>query len=413
MEVYDFMIYALMAPYIGVLFFPVADSDSSLLLTFAAFAVGYVSRPLGGIVFGHQGDRHGRKLPFTMTILVMALSTFLIGCLPTWQQVGNMAPFLLVTLRLLQGVSMGGETGGALTYISEHEPRRQGVAVSAIVSGMFFGVLLGYIVHGLLVMVLGQDGIMQGGWRLVFWLGAVLGVIGYRMRSRFQETAIFCQVQEARQTATVPLLEVFQNYKLHLFCGVISLAIYSVTMLLLMVYLPSWMQMNQPGSGVAFLGAMSAALMVLTVLAFGLLYDRIGAEKMIWIASLNNLLFGGVWYYLFISTPAFVWHLLPFASVFVSLMAAAQIPMLAGLFPSRVRYTGLALSYNIGFMLGGTTPLVSVWLNQVTEKAWTPGLLLVISGLAGLMLLKPLARIWRTAPCHSPSKLTAKAQSKT
>lgn len=395
LEVYDFMIYALMAPYISQLFFPSSLMTESLLLTFGTFAAGYLSRPLGGILFGHQGDRQGRKKPFTFTILLMATSTLLIGCLPTHDEVGFLAPLGLVSLRLLQGISMGGETGGALTYISEYMPDRIAIGSTLIFSGMCSGLLLGYLVHYILFTVYGQDGIMSWGWRYAFWLGAVLGIIGYIIRRQFQETLMFQKIQATKQISTVPLMSVLKDYPLQTLCGALAIAIHSSTIILLNVFLPSWVQINHPNAETAGVSALAAATTAFSVLLFGYLHDRVGTTLMLKLSIASHLLLGLPWYYLVIQFPGEYWLTMPLVGLVVSLMGATQIVIVSVLFPTQVRYTGIALSYNTGFMVGGVTPLIATWLISITHQSWSPAILLTLGGLATVVvffLFKKLRR---------------------
>ncbi|MGI9279619.1 MAG: MFS transporter [Endozoicomonas sp.] len=387
LEVYDFMIYALMTPYISQLFFPTQKLNESLMLTFATFAIGYVSRPLGGILFGHQGDRKGRKKPFTFTILLMALSTLLIGFLPTYDQVGYLAPLLLMALRLIQGISMGGETGGALTYISEHFPEKIGIANASVISGMCSGLLLGYCVHSVLMLTLGYDGLLKNGWRIAFWLGAFLGIIGYVIRRRFQETLLFQKILASKQISSVPLLTVLKHYKRQVVCGALAIITHSITIILLQVFLPSWLQLHHQETTTAFHSTIMAALIVITVLLFGLLYDRSRPKTMLKAATFCHLFIGLPWYWLVIRYPNLNAITLPMFSLLVGLMAATQIPIVSELFPTRVRYTGIALSYNLGFIAGGITPLLSTWLIEISNIDWIPGILLPLGGLASLAVL--------------------------
>ncbi|WP_034833319.1 MFS transporter [Endozoicomonas numazuensis] len=405
LEVYDFMIYALMTPYISQLFFPEQALNESLMLTFATFAIGYVSRPLGGVLFGHQGDREGRKKPFTFTILLMALSTLLIGFLPTYDQIGYFAPLLLMLLRLIQGVSMGGETGGALTYISEHFPERIGIANASVISGMCAGLLLGYCVHGLLMLILGHDGLLQYGWRIAFWLGAFLGILGYLIRRHFQETLLFQKIQASKQLSSMPLLTVLKHYKRQVVCGAVAIITHSTTIILLQVFLPSWLQLHYQSSTMAFHSTIMAALIVITVLIFGLLYDRSHPKTMLKAAICCHLFIGLPWYWLVIRYPDLNAWTLPMFSLLVGLMSATQIPIVSELFPTRVRYTGIALSYNMGFIAGGITPLISTWLIEISNKNWMPGILLTLGGLGGLVVL----RLYTSTPHHNQDSITLTA----
>ncbi|MGI9277224.1 MAG: MFS transporter [Endozoicomonas sp.] len=386
LEVYDFLIYAMMAPYISRLFFPSELLTSSLILTFGTFAVGYLSRPLGGILFGHQGDRRGRKKPFSFTIVIMALATLLMGCLPGYDDIGYLAPLLLVLLRLVQGLAMGGETGGALTYISEHMPAHIGKGSGALIGGMCAGLLLGYLVHNILLFFYGPEGMLERGWRVAFWFGAMLGIIGYIIRLRFQETLMFRRLQASKQIASVPLLTVLKHYPRQVICGALAIVSHSITVMLLTVFLQSWLQINRGGEVIATVSTITAAMMAVVMLPCGYLYDRKGREYCFRLATVCHLMVGLPWYYLVVTVPNLTWLTMPMFSLLVGFMAAAQITVVSSLFPTRVRYTGVALSYNLGFLAGGFTPLVSTWLVEWSGQPWTPGVLLTLAGVTSWLV---------------------------
>lgn len=208
LEAYDFIVYGLLTAYISPLFFPHYEVQQSLLIAFAIFAVGYLSRPLGGFIFGHQGDRHGRKHPLTMTLLLMAFATVSIGLLPDYYSAGIWSPILLIALRFIQGLSMGGEVGGVYTYISEVFEDNKGLAIAIIASGMELGILLGQVVHSCLIRVLGTQGMVDFGWRIPFLIGGILGIVGYIIRKNSLESGAFIRIKNlnriARQYFPIP-----------------------------------------------------------------------------------------------------------------------------------------------------------------------------------------------------------------
>src|SRR5215472_1737438 len=180
MEWYDFAVYGYFATVIGHNFFPAKDKSSSLIAAFGVFAAGFLMRPLGSLVFGHIGDRLGRKLALTASVMVMAVPTFLIGLLPTYEQAGRIAPVLLVLLRLVQGLSVGGEyTTSGVFLVEQAVPERRGFLGSFVPLGATFGVLLGSAVSAIITTVLDRGAVNSWGWRLVFLLGLVVGAVGF------------------------------------------------------------------------------------------------------------------------------------------------------------------------------------------------------------------------------------------
>src|ERR1700722_3422627 len=208
-EWFDFLIYGTAAALVfNKLFFPSLDPSAGTLAAFGSLAVGFVARPLGGAIFGHYGDRLGRKAMLTMTMLVMGLGTFLIGCLPTYGQIGIWAPILLVVLRLLQGIGIGGEWGGAVLMVIEHAPvSRRGLFGSLVQIGFPAGIATSTAAF-LLLSNLPADDFLSWGWRLPFLASAILVVIGLFVRLRLAETPAFERIKERAALARMPLVEV-------------------------------------------------------------------------------------------------------------------------------------------------------------------------------------------------------------
>ena len=408
LETYDFCIYALMLPYISRHFFPFDNQEHSLLVAFSAFAAGYIARPVGGVLFGHRGDRKGRKTSLGGTIFLMAASTFLIGCLPVWEQVGIWSAVLLIALRLLQGISMGGETGGAFTYISEHIAHRRGTAIAATGAGAFLGLLLGFIVHTLLLNGFGKEGITNGAWRLAFILGAVLGAVGYVIRRRFNETRIFQTLKASGTTSEKPLLEVIRLYPGTSLLGALSISSHSITLILLTVFLPTWLQMQHHDSSCSTIILLSTLCVPIVMLMAGVACDRFGHKTLLIFVTVNQLLLGFIWYFALTHNMEHVWFLLPLMSLFVGPMAAVQLILVSDLFPSRVRFTGLALSYNLGFITGGFMPVLATWLINTTRVPWSPGLILVLAGLLSAVTAYLYCYRWPKSKEHKDANRSTK-----
>src|SRR3990167_1722864 len=239
LEFYDFVVYALMANYLAKLFFPTHEQMISLLATFATFSIGYLIRPLGGIIFGHFGDKIGRKKVFMLSVLLMAGSTFLIGLLPSYQNAGIIAPILLIFLRMMQGFSVGGEIPGAITYISETAPRLKGLACGIIFFFIINGITLGSIVAGLLSSQLGNQGILNGGWRLPFLFGGALGVLSYFLRKNFHESPIFQAIHT--KTVAFPLLQAIRYERKNMVFGALITGVSAVIVALLFLFTPTYL----------------------------------------------------------------------------------------------------------------------------------------------------------------------------
>ena len=184
LEFYDFIIYALMASVLAELFFPATNTIASLLETFTAFSLGYFVRPIGGVIFSHFGDKYGRKKIFTSTVILMAISTFAIGCVPPFHIIGVASTLLLIVFRLLQGMSVGGEIPGAITYISETIPKKHEIATAVIFFFILNGITLGVFLAALLTTKLSHLQLVEWGWRCLFIFGGIIGFIGFYFRKK-------------------------------------------------------------------------------------------------------------------------------------------------------------------------------------------------------------------------------------
>ncbi|AHE67589.1 arabinose efflux permease [Legionella oakridgensis ATCC 33761 = DSM 21215] len=207
LEFYDFTIYALFAPYISQHFFAHSNPLIALINTFLVFALGYLARPLGGIVFGHLGDKFGRKFAFSLSVFIMAIATLCIGCLPDYQSIGVMAPLSLLGLRLLQGFSVGGEIPGAAVFTIEHVPlNKRGFSIGFVFMCITLGNSLGALVGLFLTCLLNQEQMMSWGWRVPFVVGFILGILSYFIRKRTFETPVFLAMMKEGTLQRKPVL---------------------------------------------------------------------------------------------------------------------------------------------------------------------------------------------------------------
>ncbi|HET9584612.1 MAG TPA: MFS transporter [Bradyrhizobium sp.] len=212
-EWYDFYLYATLAPFFAALFFPPGNDTAALLSAFATYAAGFLVRPFGAIIFGRIGDLVGRKYTFLVTIVVMGGATFLVGLLPTFQTIGWLAPILLVALRLAQGLALGGEYGGAATYVAEHaRPNERGYATSFIQTTATLGFFLALLVIGLCRFYMDAKMFAEWGWRIPFWISLILLVFSVYIRLRLNESPIFAKMKEEGKGSTAPLTESFLHY---------------------------------------------------------------------------------------------------------------------------------------------------------------------------------------------------------
>jgi MHS family shikimate/dehydroshikimate transporter-like MFS transporter len=382
-EWYDFLIYGTAAALLfNKLFFPNFSAAVGTIAAFGSYAVGFVARPLGGAIFGHFGDRIGRKAMLALTILIMGLGTFLIGCLPTYGQVGIAAPLLLISLRMLQGIGIGGEWGGAVLMVIESVPNdRRGYYGSLVQLGYPIGVISSTGVFAL-VSKLPQDKFLAWGWRVPFLLSAILVGIGLFIRLRLSETPVFRQVQARHDVAKIPLLEIFTKHRKTFLISVglklSEIAFVSVATVFSITYVTRELGMSR---GTVFNGILLAALIeIFTIPAFGYFSDRYGRKPLFITGCLFSILFAFPMFWLFDSRDPVV--IAVTIAVAVSLgqgiMFGPEATWVAELFAARLRYSGASLGFQIGAALsGGLTPIVAAALLAWSGATWSISLYLI------------------------------------
>ncbi|MFF9606726.1 glycine betaine/L-proline transporter ProP [Streptomyces sp. NPDC014684] len=374
MEWYDFGIYSYLASTIGQVFFPSASGTAQLLSTFATFAVAFLVRPIGGMVFGPLGDKLGRKRILAATMIMMAVGTFAIGLIPSHDAIGLWAPALLILFRLVQGFSTGGEYGGASTFIAEYAPdKRRGYFGSFLE----FGTLAGYVgASGLVVVLssfLSDDQMLHWGWRVPFLVAAPLGLIGLYLRLKLDETPAFRKLEggqgkateaanAAETSAAGDLGKIFTRHWRPLLLCLALVAAYNITDYMLLSYMPTYLS-DELGYGTNHGLLILLVVMVLQMCVInqvGRLSDRFGRKP---------LLMTGMLGFLFLSVPSFLLIrqgsvvLIALGLVLMGLSLVAMLgtmsAALPAIFPTHVRYGSLAVAYNLSTSLfGGTTPLV-------------------------------------------------------
>ncbi|WP_011297073.1 MFS transporter [Cupriavidus necator] len=394
LEWFDFTVYSFFAIIIAKLFFPTGNDLSSLLLAVATFGVGFFMRPVGGIVLGVYADRVGRKAALSMTILLMALGTTLIGIAPTYEQMGIFAPLLIVVARLLQGFSAGGEMGGATAFLTEYAPERERAYYSSwIQASIGVAVLLGAAVGTFVTRSLSPEALNSWGWRLPFLLGIVIGPVGYYIRHHLDETPTF---RETDERADSPLKEVFQAYPRETLASFSMVILWTVCTYVLLFYMPTYAVkvLNVPQSDGFVAGMVGGCTIMLFAPLVGRLADRIGRRA---------LLSGSALLILVLAWPMFAYinhvpglsSLLVFQLVFGILIAAYTGPILAAfseLFPARVLSTGLSVAYNFAVTIfGGFASFIITWLIATTGSSMAPAIYVMIAAaisLAGTRLVR-------------------------
>lgn len=386
LEFYDFIIYALLASYIAHNFFPTGNYITSLMATFATFSVGYLTRPIGGFVFGHFGDKIGRKVSFTLTIFLMAISTFAIGLVPNYQSIGITAPIILLVLRLLQGFSIGGEIPGAITYISESAPERHGLGCSLIFFSLVNGIVLGSIVHVILNMIFTQAQITDWAWRLPFFLGGILGGISYILRRQFYESPLFAAIEN--KIIKFPLFEVLKTNFRAFVCGMFLVALGACMTVLLFLFTPAYLTkiLACSAKNFAWINTISLFISTILIVVVGFISDFI--NKKIWLLSIGilSLIVAYPIFNMFVQHSCSLWTpMLLSALIFGSIWGLIP-PVLAEIFPTNMRYSGVAFAYNLGFAIfGGLTPLIAIALIHYTKILQSPSYYLIATSITGII----------------------------
>ena len=381
-EWYDFYLYGSLAVFFGGLFFPRGNETAALLASLATFGAGFGVRPLGAIVFGHVGDLVGRKYTFLVTMFTMGVSTALIGFLPTYDRIGLTATVLLVLLRLVQGLALGGEYGGAATYVAEHVPDdRRGYYTSFLQTTATLGFFLSMAVIGTTRVVLGEEAFRRFGWRIPFLLSFALLAVSVYIRWKMAESPLFTRLKETGSVSKNPIVESF-THRLNLRYVVIALfgatAGQGVVWYTGQFYALTFMQaaLHVDWKRAYVLISIALALTAPLFIVFGALSDRIGRKKiMLAGCALAALTYVPIYMGMEILSKRAGWAagcgmvlLLALQMVYVCMVYGPIAAFLVELFPTRIRYTSMSLPYHLGNgWFGGFLPLVATAL---TSSAW-------------------------------------------
>ncbi|AWD69342.1 MFS transporter [Acinetobacter schindleri] len=369
LEFYDFVIYVFYAKLISELFFPSTLSPFwAMLNTYGIFAAGYFFRPLGGVVMAHFGDLIGRKRLFSLSILLMALPTLMIGVMPTFESIGYAAPILLLLMRVLQGIAIGGEIPAAWTFVSEHVPeRRIGIANGVLTAGLSLGILLGALMSLFISLQFSEAEIKDWAWRIPFILGGIFGFVALYLRSYLKETPVFKAMQAKKELAKeLPVKQVLAKHKTGVVIGMLFTWFLTGCVVVLILAMPNLLVGAFGFERADAFKMQSAAIvmqMVGCVLA-GVLADRFGAGRVILFGSLLVATMAGIFYNslgdVAPSTVFMLYMLLGLSSGTVGMVSYSMVKM----FPAQIRFTGISFSYNLAYAIAGgiTLPLVQ-WLS--------------------------------------------------
>ncbi len=402
LEWYDFLTFAALAVWFGPLFFPPENPTAALLASLATFGAGMIVRPLGAALFGSLGDRIGRRKVFMITIALMGGATLAVGLLPTYAQAGLWAPALLVSLRLVQGLSAGGEIGGSAVYLTEHAPvRNRGLFTSILQLMGPLGILASTLQIALLQQLLSTEDFMSWGWRVPFWVSLVLLLISLKVRAALHETPIFHALQARSALTQTPLRDCFRDRQTLARMGLLFLCISAgggILFFSAQVYSGVFLKTvaGFEGAHSSLLVAIGTAVLFPLTLLAGWLSDRIGRRKVV----LTGLLLGAcsilpVFNGWLNSGPAqmpLAIGLMILMTLPLALVTGPQTALLAELFPARTRYSAAALPHNLAAgWIGGLLPFVITLINEQIGNPlaglWYPTLFLAAAFLVGLRYL--------------------------
>ncbi|AJI45163.1 MFS transporter [Francisella tularensis subsp. novicida] len=388
LEFYDFIIYALLASYISKLFFPIQSAITSLLITFSAYAVGYLARPFGGIIFGHFGDKYGRKKTFTISILIMALSTFIIGILPTYSSAGIIAPILLVLCRVAQGVSIGGEIPGAVTYVGEIAPYRQGFVTGTIFCFLISGMAIGFIVESLLLSYFNNSEILSFGWRIPFILGGIFGLIAYYLRRQLIDIKEFNPF--VKEEFSLPITKMLLTHSWNLIYASIIVSFGALCFVTLFLLLPAYFStiLNLHLDNFTWVNSLGVIITSILCVVVGLFADKINKTLILFVSILATFAFSFIIYIIYTSYQDFYFIAIVLSGILVALCWGNIPAMLIDLFKQDVRYTGIGFAYNLGFaVFGGLTPMIVISAIKFSNNNLAPAYILTIGAIITLIAM--------------------------
>ena len=378
LEWYDFAIYGYFATQIGRNFFPHEDAVAQLLSAFGVFAIGYLMRPIGGVIVGHIGDRFGRRAALTFSVTAMAVPTFLIGLLPGYHTIGLLAPIALTLLRVMQGLSVGGEYTSSMVFLVEQAPEgRRGLMGALAAAGSALGLLLGSAVGAAFAATMSTAALDAWGWRIPFLLGLVVGIAGYMLRRYVLEAGV------AEKRTRAPIIETLHDHW-RVVAGFAGLSVYTaVTFYVGFVYLVSWLQTADgiPPSRSLEINTFSMVMSLPVVIASGWLSDRIGRKPLMLLASMGGLIAALPLFWLMNHPSELLAQLGQLGLILLIGIYYGTLPaVLVEAAPPAVRCTAVALGYNLCYgLFGGLSPLAATWLVERTGDEIAPAFLIMAS----------------------------------
>lgn len=398
MEWFDFGVYGFVAYVLGKVFFPDVSPSVQMIAALATFSVPFLIRPLGGLFFGALGDKYGRQKVLAATIVIMSLSTFAIGLIPSYATIGIWAPILLLLAKMAQGFSVGGEYTGASIFVAEYAPdRKRGFLGSWLDFGSIAGFVLGAGVVVLISTLLGEEQFLEWGWRVPFFLALPLGMIGLYLRHALEETPAFQQHVEKLEQGDreglargprVSFKEVATKHWRSLMTCIGVVAVTNVTYYMLLTYMPSYLSHNlhySENHGVLIIIAIMVGMLFVQPL-IGFVSDKIGRRPFIICGSVGLFFLAVPAFYLINSGKlGLIFAGLLMLAVLLNFFIGVMASTLPAMFPTHIRYSALASAFNVSVLIAGLTPTAVAWLVESTNNLYMPAYYLMMIAIVGLV----------------------------
>ena len=398
MEWFDFGVYGFVAYVLGKVFFPDVSPSVQMIAALATFSVPFLIRPLGGLFFGALGDKYGRQKVLAATIVIMSLSTFAIGLIPSYATIGIWAPILLLLAKMAQGFSVGGEYTGASIFVAEYAPdRKRGFLGSWLDFGSIAGFVLGAGVVVLISTLLGEEQFLEWGWRVPFFLALPLGMIGLYLRHALEETPAFQQHVEKLEQGDreglargprVSFKEVATKHWRSLMTCIGVVAVTNVTYYMLLTYMPSYLSHNlhySENHGVLIIIAIMVGMLFVQPL-IGFVSDKIGRRPFIICGSVGLFFLAVPAFYLINSGKlGLIFAGLLMLAVLLNFFIGVMASTLPAMFPTHIRYSALASAFNVSVLIAGLTPTAVAWLVESTNNLYMPAYYLMVIAIVGLV----------------------------
>lgn len=391
LEWYDFTLYGFFAPILATLFFPNHDPMLSILATFGGFAAGYFMRPIGGVFFGHLGDRYGRKKVLALTLVLMAIPTFCMGLLPTYANIGMYAPALLIFLRMLQGFSCGGEYTGSIIFLYEHaNDNRRGFFSSLAIMGSFVGGLLSVAAIGITTSSMTHQHLLAWGWRIPFLVGIITAIIGFYVRLKVSDTPVFEDLKNRAKLVSTPIKNIFLQHKktlltvagINIQCAVLSYIV--------LMYLPTFLTTiaHIPMPKAMMLNLTFILTMMSSIPLIGFLSDKVGGKSLLLIAAVGTVSLTYPMYHLFLQSHV---HLMFIGEIIFALLTAtgmaAAAKIMNNISSPELRYSCVSVGHGIcDCIFGGTAPFVATLLVHKMHTPIAPAYYIVTAAMITLLI---------------------------